>query len=72
MILVNNQGFRFEFAIPIEGNYVAVEIDNGTFHITLIPPEPPSSPSDNSAYEPEDSDNNGGPGNVNQINATAQ
>ena len=66
MILENNKGFRFEFDIPIEGNYVAVEIDNGTFHISLIPPEAPSSPSDNSPYEPEDSDNNGGPENVNQ------
>jgi len=64
MILENNKGFRFEFDIPIEGNYVAVEIDNGTFHISLIPPEAPSSPSDNSPYEPEDSDNNGGPENV--------
>ena len=72
LILVNNQGFRFEIEIPIEGNYVAVEIDNGTFHITMIPPEPPRSPSDNSPYDPEDSgslstasDNDGGPGNVN-------
>jgi len=65
MILDNNQ-FRFEFELPIEGNYVAVEIDHGTFHISLIPPEAPSSPSDNSPYEPEDSDNNGAPENVNQ------
>jgi len=74
LILKNNQGFRFEFDITIEGNYVAIEIDNDTFHISLIPPEAPSSPSPNvSPYEPEDSsslstpsDNNGGPGNVNQ------
>jgi len=74
LILINNQGFRFEFQIPIQGNYVAVEIDNETFHISLIPPEAPSSPSPNiSPYEPEDSsslstpsDNDVGPGNVNQ------
>jgi len=74
LILINNQGFRFEFDIPIEGNYVAIEIDNETFHISLIPPEPPSSPSPNvSPYDPEDSsssstsaDNDGGPENVNQ------
>jgi len=74
LILINNQGFRFEFQIPIQGNYVAVEIDNETFHISLIPPEAPSSPSPNiSPYEPGDSsslstpsDNDGGPGNVNQ------
>ena len=73
LILKNNQGFRFEFDIPIEGNYVAIEIDNETFHISLIPPEAPSSPSPNvSPYEPEDSsslstpsDNDGGPGNGN-------
>jgi len=72
LILKNNQGFRFEFEIPIPGNYVAVEIDNETFHITMIPPEAPSSPSSNiSPYELEDSsslssaDNDGGPGNVN-------
>ena len=64
MTLETNQ-FRFEFEIPIEG-IVAVEIDHGTFHISVIPPEAPSSPSDNSPYEPEDSDNNGGPENVNQ------
>ena len=72
LILINNQGFRFEFEIPIPGNYVAVEIDNETFHISMIPPETPSSPSPNiSPYDPEDSlstpsDNDGGPGNVNQ------
>jgi len=64
MTLETNQ-FRFEFEIPVEG-IVAVEIEHGTFHISLIPPEAPNSPSDNSPYEPEDSDNNGGPENANQ------
>ena len=64
MTLETNQ-FRIEFEIPIEG-IVAVEIDHGTLQISVIPPETPSSPSDNSPYEPEDSDNNGGPENVSQ------
>jgi len=64
MTLETNQ-FRIEFEIPIEG-IVVVEIDHGTFQISVIPPEAPSSPSDNSPYEPEDSDNNGGPENVSQ------
>jgi len=65
MIVENNQ-FRFEFEIPIEGSYVSVEIEHGTFHISVIPPEAPTSPSNDSPYEPEDSDNNGAPENVNQ------
>ena len=64
MTLETNQ-YRIEFEIPIEG-IVAVEIDHGTLHISVIPAETPSSPSDNSPYEPEDSDNNGGPENANQ------
>ena len=64
MTLETNQ-FRFEFEIPIEG-IVAVEIDHGTLQISVIPPETPSSPSNNSPYEPEDSDNNGGPENASQ------
>ena len=73
LILSNNQEFRFEIQLPIPGNYVAIEIDNETFHITMIPPETPSSPSVNiSPYDPADtsslstpSDNDGGPENVN-------
>jgi len=64
MTLETNQ-YRIEFEIPIEG-IVVVEIDHGTLQISVIPPETPSSPSDNSPYEPEDSDNNGGPENVSQ------
>ena len=64
MTLETNQ-FRIEFEIPIEG-IVAVEIDHGTLHISVILAETPSSPSNNSPYEPEDSDNNGGPENVTQ------
>jgi len=56
MILTNNQGFRFEFNVPIPGKFVAVEIDRGAFHIGLYPPEAPRSPSPNvSPYEPDDS-----------------
>ena len=64
MTLETNQ-YRIEFEIPIEG-IVVVEIDHGTLQISVVPPETPSSPSNNSPYEPEDSDNNDGPENGSQ------
>ena len=44
MILTNDQGFRFEFNIPMPGNIVVVHVGNQAFHIGLYPPEPPRSP----------------------------
>jgi len=74
MILTNNQGFRFEFNVPIPGKFVAVQIGRDAFHIGLYPPDAPSSPSPNvSPYDPQDSsslstpsDDDGGLGNSNQ------
>jgi len=68
MILTNDQGFRFEFNIPMPGNIVVVHVGNQAFHIGLYPPEPPSSPTV-SDHEFEDSgslstppNGGGGPG----------
>jgi len=72
MILTNDQGFRFEFNIPMPGNIVVVHVGNQAFHIGLYPPEPPSPPSV-SDHEPNDSSSlstppneGGGPGDSNQ------
>lgn len=73
MILTNNQGFRFEFNVPIPGKFVVVEVGQDAFRIGLYPPEAPSSPSPNvSPYDPDDSSslssapNDDGPGNSHQ------
>jgi len=44
MILTNDQGFRFEFNIPMPGNIVVVHVSQEAFHVGLYPPEPPRSP----------------------------
>jgi len=44
MILTNDQGFRFEFNIPMPGNIVVVHVGQEAFHVGLYPPEPPRSP----------------------------
>ena len=44
MILTNDQGFRFEFNIPMPGNIVVVHVGQEAFHVGLYPPESPTSP----------------------------
>jgi len=72
MILTNDQGFRFEFNIPMPGNIVVVHVGNQAFHIGLYPPEPPRSPtlsdleSDDSRPLSTKPNRGGGPGDPNE------
>jgi len=55
MILTNNQGFRFEFPIPIPGNILIIHAGPEAFRIGQYAATP-SFPSPNvSAYDPNDS-----------------
>jgi len=56
LILINDQGFRFEFPVPTPGNVLTVHVGQEAFLIGLHPPETPRSPSPNiSEWESDDS-----------------
>jgi len=75
LLLSNNHGFRVELDLPIPGNIVAITISGHSFHFSMYPPNPPSSPSASSMSQsdPPFSDSsttpngNGGPENPIQM-----